>query len=109
MLICKFDCLQIKADFNRVMGKEDLAKKIKSNFKDVWRKRLISYGKLNASKHYNMIREMEAAIDSGCEEVGTVYCYNSTLTQTIEFPTFKMYHLYIFWGDCSDNINPTQV
>jgi hypothetical protein len=55
------------------MGNNDLASQMKASFKDVWAKRLLAYGRLNNLKYSSIIKEMEEAIDSGCQEEGTMY------------------------------------
>jgi hypothetical protein len=54
------------------MGDENMPRKIKDNFKQVWCQRLITYAEKNHSKHASILSKMEQAIDSGTLEEGRV-------------------------------------
>jgi hypothetical protein len=61
------------------MGDENMPRKIKDNFKQVWCQRLITYAEKNHSKHASMLSKMEQAIDSGTLEEGRVLKYSKIM------------------------------
>ena len=63
---------QIKAEFSRVMGSEDLPRQVKDNFNKVWCQRLLAYAEKNGDKHRDVLKKMQRAIDCGVLEEGIV-------------------------------------
>ena len=51
------------------MGKPELPREIKNNFRDIWSARLLLYGK-SQPKYSNVIERMEQTIDSECLHEG---------------------------------------
>jgi hypothetical protein len=51
------------------MGNDHLSSQIKSSFKDVWVTRLLTYVEKNP-KFGDVQKEIENAVDSGCDEEG---------------------------------------